>query len=91
MEERLFLLCRFFMRVDDVLFRIRDTRLFIEFADNKILREYTVKQDSYENVKRKIRHSAGDLGLYLRDANWVAEQLPVVETFTETSTIPVIN
>ncbi|KAK7203956.1 TIP41-like family-domain-containing protein [Myxozyma melibiosi] len=87
MEERLLLLCRLFVRVDDVLFRIRDTRLFIEFEDNTILREYTVKQDSYENVKRKIPHSARDSGLFLRDANWIAEKMPVIQTVTEKSAL----
>ncbi|KAK9368357.1 TIP41-like family-domain-containing protein [Lipomyces kononenkoae] len=88
MPERLLLLCRFFLRVDDVVFRIRDCRIFVEFGENELLREYVVKQDSYENVKRKIPSSTRDFGLYLRDPNWVAEQLPVIESVTEKAKVP---
>ncbi|KAK9390845.1 TIP41-like family-domain-containing protein [Lipomyces mesembrius] len=88
MQDRLLLLCRFFLRVDDVVFRIRDCRIFVEFGEDEVLREYVVKQDSYENVKRKISLRTRDLGLFLRDPNWVAEQLPVIETVTEKAKVP---
>ncbi|KAK9465594.1 TIP41-like family-domain-containing protein [Lipomyces arxii] len=37
MSERLFLLARFFLRVDGVLLRVKDTRLFIEYADDPVV------------------------------------------------------
>ncbi|KAJ8103227.1 TIP41-like family-domain-containing protein [Lipomyces tetrasporus] len=89
MPDRLLLLCRFFLRVDDVVFRIRDSRVFIEFGDNEVLREYVVKQDTYANVKRKVPFTTRDFGLFLRDQNWVAEQLPVIEAVTEKAKLPV--
>jgi type 2A phosphatase activator TIP41 len=52
MPARLLLLCRFFMRLDDVLFRLRDTRVVIEFETGEVLREYTEKEESYEEVKK---------------------------------------
>ncbi len=51
MPARLLLLCRFFMRLDNVLLRIRDTRIYIEFATGEVIREYVAKEDSYEAVR----------------------------------------
>lgn len=50
MPERLLLLCRFFMRLDHVLFRIRDTRVYVEFASGTVIREYMVKEEAYDAV-----------------------------------------
>jgi type 2A phosphatase activator TIP41 len=52
MPARLLLLCRFFMRLDDVVFRIRDTRVFIEFATGEVIREYGAKEEMFETVRR---------------------------------------
>ncbi|KAK9479797.1 TIP41-domain-containing protein [Lipomyces japonicus] len=87
MPERLLLLSRFFLRVDDVVFRIRDTRIFIEFSKHEVIREYVAKQDSYENVRRRISPSARDFGLYLRDPAWLTTVLPVVQTTVEKATL----
>ena len=51
MPARLFLLCRFFMRLDGVLVRLRDTRLYVDFVTSKVIREYSVKEDNYENIR----------------------------------------
>lgn len=51
MPARLLLLCRFFMRLDNVLFRIRDTRLYVEFETGEVAREYIAKEEGYESVR----------------------------------------
>lgn len=51
MPDRLLLLCRFFMRLDNVLFRIRDTRVFVEFGTGEIIREYVAREEEYEKVR----------------------------------------
>ncbi len=51
MPERLLLLCRFFMRLDHVLFRIRDTRIYVEFGSRTVIREYVVKEEDYNAVQ----------------------------------------
>ena len=51
MPERLLLLCRFFMRLDNVMFRLRDTRVYVEFSTGEVIREYTAKEETYETVK----------------------------------------
>ena len=51
MPARLLLLCRFFMRLDNVLFRIRDTRLYVEFDTGEVAREYIAMEEGYESVR----------------------------------------
>jgi type 2A phosphatase activator TIP41 len=75
MPARLLLLARFFLRVDNVLFRIRDTRVFIEFSQNLVLREYQEREDDYKNVYRKIPRVTKDFGQWLRDENWVCSKI----------------
>ena len=65
MPDRLLLLCRYFMRLDNVLFRVCDTRVYVEFATGEVLREYGAKEEAYELVK-EVSHcytslSMGDL------------------------------
>lgn len=52
MPDRLLLLCRFFMRLDNVLVRIRDTRVYIEFKTGEIIREYAEMEETYELVRQ---------------------------------------
>ncbi len=52
MPKRLLLLCRFFMRLDNVLIRIRDTRFYIEFESGELIREYTAREEKYEVVRQ---------------------------------------
>jgi type 2A phosphatase activator TIP41 len=52
MEHRMLLLCRQFMRVDGVLVRVRDTRVYVDFVKDEVIREYTAKEDKFENVKK---------------------------------------
>lgn len=57
MEECMLLLCRLFMRLDDVLVRVRDTRVYIDFKTDRVIREYTAREDTVENVIKVSRHS----------------------------------
>lgn len=54
MPARLLLLCRFFMRLDGVVIRIRDTRVFVEFATGQVIREYVAKEEKYEVVREVV-------------------------------------
>lgn len=51
MPARLLLLCRFFLRLDDVIFRLRDTRVYVDFETKEVIREYVAKEDEFENVR----------------------------------------
>nr|CAB3266973.1 TIP41-like protein [Phallusia mammillata] len=51
MPSCFFLLLRFFLRVDGVLSRILDTRWYHEFGKNHIIREYTEKEKSFNEMR----------------------------------------
>lgn len=52
MPSRLLLLCRFFMRLDNVLLRMRDTRVYVDFESGEVIREYVAKEERYEAVRQ---------------------------------------
>ena len=52
MPARLLLLSRFFMRLDNVLVRIRDTRVYVDFATREVIREYVAKEEKYEVIRQ---------------------------------------
>ncbi|SMN20849.1 similar to Saccharomyces cerevisiae YPR040W TIP41 Protein that interacts physically and genetically with Tap42p, which regulates protein phosphatase 2A [Maudiozyma saulgeensis] len=87
MNERLLLLCRFFLRVDDVLLRVYDTRVYVEFDDNVVMREIKKYEGNYNDIlaKHHISHSH-DPKAALRDSNWVAENTPIVDKRCEIMT-----
>ena len=78
MPDRMLLLSRFFMRLDGVLFRIRDTRVFIEFRTGEVIREYVEKEEAYDAVRQKLAITKEDVPSLLRDANKLFELLPIV-------------
>ncbi|KAF2141470.1 uncharacterized protein K452DRAFT_251440 [Aplosporella prunicola CBS 121167] len=79
MPARLLLLTRFFLRLDDVVFRIRDTRVFVEFATGDVIREYTAREEKFDVVKKRLAITREDVPALMRDANRLVELLPVVE------------
>ncbi|KAL2014963.1 hypothetical protein VTK56DRAFT_6656 [Thermocarpiscus australiensis] len=82
MEQRMLLLCRLFMRLDNVLVRVRDTRVYVDFEREVVVREYTAREDAFDNVKRNLYMTGlmpDAVTVALRDSNQVANLLPVVE------------
>ncbi|KAH6624226.1 TIP41-like family-domain-containing protein [Chaetomium sp. MPI-SDFR-AT-0129] len=82
MEQRMLLLCRLYMRLDGVVVRVRDTRVYVDFEKEKVIREYTAREDGFENVKRSLYMSGlmpDAVTVALRDSNQVANLLPVVD------------
>ena len=70
MKDCWFGLLRSYLRVDNVLVRIIDTRMYHELGTNKILRDFQVKENTYEELKSKgfntgsqwsLSHSQSDL------------------------------
>ncbi|KAH3902529.1 related to Type 2A phosphatase activator TIP41 [Saccharomycodes ludwigii] len=83
MNERLLLLCRFFLRVDEVLFRVHDTRIYIEFDEKVVVREYKEFECDYATVLSKYLGTK-DPKLALRDSNAVIQHLPLIKRECET-------
>ena len=40
------------MRLDHVLIRLRDTRVYVDFATGEVIREYVSKECEYEKVRQ---------------------------------------
>lgn len=50
MPTSFFLLLRYFLRVDKVMVRLNDTRVFHEFEKNYIIREYTSRESGMKEL-----------------------------------------
>lgn len=78
----LLLLCRLFLRVDDVAVRVRDTRMYVDFDTGVVLREHKVQEAPYSDAMARAGRTADPKKL-LRDANWVAQNTPVLSCEVE--------
>ena len=83
MPARLLLLCRFFMRLDNVVVRLRDTRLYVDFGKKEVIREYIAKEKAYDKVCEDLAGRRDDVTAVLRDPAQMADLLPVVEKTLE--------
>jgi type 2A phosphatase activator TIP41 len=83
MPARLLLLCRFFMRLDNVLLRLRDTRVYMDFEKKECIREYVAREESYEVVRESLAGRREDVPAMMRDPNKLVEMLPVIERVLE--------
>ncbi|KAI9679658.1 MAG: hypothetical protein M1829_001620 [Trizodia sp. TS-e1964] len=88
MPARLLLLSRFYLRLEGVVFRLRDTRVYVEFGTGEVLREYTARQEGFGEVEKKLALTRDDS--LLRDPGRLPELLdrlsklmPVVEHVME--------
>ncbi|KAM0793258.1 hypothetical protein ACM66B_000720 [Microbotryomycetes sp. NB124-2] len=80
-----FILSRFFLRIDLVMFRVFDVRTYVDFQTRQVSRETRGRQASYDTIKRRIPlDRRNDLTL-LTDANWVTSQLDAL-ALTQTPT-----
>lgn len=57
MPACLLLLSRFFLRLDNVIFRVRDTRVYVEFETGQVLRDYCTMEGAYAKLKEVISMS----------------------------------
>ena len=83
MPDRLLLLSRFFLRLDGVIIRIRDTRVYVEHSSKTVIRQYTAKEGKYDAVQEKLRAMRENIPEAFRDANKIAPLLDTVEDTTE--------
>ncbi|SZF06108.1 unnamed protein product [Blumeria hordei] len=91
MPDRMLLLCRFFLRLDNVIIRIRETRIYVEFETGVIIRDYSEKEDSFENTKNRLIRSGtphSDVMFTMCDANILSNLLPEVQHTVENLTLP---
>ncbi|KAJ2344025.1 Tap42 interacting protein, partial [Coemansia sp. RSA 2671] len=66
MPSGFFVLQRYFLRVDGVLFRIYDSRVFHQFGTDYLTREFSTRESSVKDIASLIpkkRHDDEDLSL----------------------------
>ncbi|XP_053555522.1 TIP41-like protein [Bombina bombina] len=81
MPSGFFLLLRFFLRVDGVLIRMNDTRLYHESDKRFMLREYTSRESKISNLS----HVPAPL---FTEPNEISQYLPVTQTIFEKLEFP---
>uniref|UniRef100_A0AC34QIW3 TIP41-like protein n=1 Tax=Panagrolaimus sp. JU765 TaxID=591449 RepID=A0AC34QIW3_9BILA len=72
MPTAFFVLCRFYLRVDNVFVRTCDTRLFGELDSNFILREWTKREALYSDLDQNDRDN-------VHDENLIWQSLPIID------------
>jgi len=80
-----FVLMRFWLRVDGVLVRLYDTRLFYEFGAPAVVVEYCMREDTFEALEARGMPRAPTAYL---DPAPIAERLRLVAKFHETVQVP---
>lgn len=88
MPDRLLLLSRFFLRLDGVIVRIRDTRVYVEHASKTVIRQYTAKEGKYDTVQEKLRGMKENAPEAFRDPNRIASFLDTIEDRTDVLEVP---
>ena len=58
MPSRLLLLTRFFMRLDNVLVRLRNTRIYVDFDTGEVIREHLAKEGEYEKLREVYTYAS---------------------------------
>ncbi|XP_034952052.1 TIP41-like protein [Chelonus insularis] len=80
MPESLFILLRYFLRIDNVMLRVNDTRIYHEFQKNYLLREYTSREASIKDIRVSP--------VLFTDPNQIAPHLPLKITLNYKLILP---
>ncbi|KAF8763522.1 TIP41-like protein [Argiope bruennichi] len=77
MPDSFLILLRFFLRVDNVLVRIIDTRIFHEIGKNYLLREHTAKENKIKDLQVSIAllNTPADLWDHLSTVSYENEKI----------------
>jgi type 2A phosphatase activator TIP41 len=83
MGDCFFGLLRFYLRNDEVLIRIYDTRFYHEFGKDYILREFTWKEATYEQLKKSGFKFTADFHMDPKQSDIVYKDLETKYTFKD--------
>jgi type 2A phosphatase activator TIP41 len=78
MNDCFFGLLRSYLRVDNVIVRILDTRLFHSFGDKYIFREFQVKENTFEALNTKGFKFTSDWSLSSGQSDKVSRFMDVI-------------
>lgn len=77
MPEQFFVLARFFLRVDDVIIRVYDTRYYHKFGSDRLVCERSTREAPFETLKDTVPCEV------LRNPDQLAAAMPLVSSVTE--------
>ncbi|XP_057339900.1 TIP41-like protein [Microplitis mediator] len=80
MPGSLFILLRYFLRIDNVMLRINDTRIYHEFHKDYLLREFTTRESQVQDLK--VPHA-----LFV-DPSQIAPFLPLINSLYHKLLLP---
>ncbi len=83
MGDCFFGLVRHYLRVDDVCVRIYDTRLYHDFGKNYILREFTVRENTFDELKHKGFKFGAEFITNHRQSDVIYPSLELKSTFRD--------
>lgn len=78
MKDCFFGLLRSYLRVDNVIVRIIDTRIFHNFGDSYIFRDFQVKESTFESLNNKGFKFSSEWSLSQGQSDQVSRFLDVV-------------
>lgn len=82
MPDCLFVLARFFLRIDGVLVRVLDTRYFHRYSSPTLIRETSRRESSYASLPPTLGPSM------LMNADLVASRLPISTRSVQNFAVP---
>lgn len=83
MGDCFFGLLRHYLRIDDVVIRIYDTRIYHTFGTDYILREFTVRENTFDELKIKGFKFGADFITNHRQSDVVYPSLELKSTFKD--------
>jgi len=78
MKDCFFGLLRDYIRVDNVMVRVIDTRYYHSFGDNYILRDFQVRECSYKHLKEKGFEVNSEWSLSITQSDIIYKHLDVI-------------
>lgn len=86
MNDCFYTLIRSYLRVDHVMVRIMDTRIFVGLEDRKIIREFQYRESTYDEIKANGFNLSPQWSIDPRQADLVYNKLNVKSVFGDVIT-----
>lgn len=83
MADCMYALVRYYVRVDNVVVRILDTRIFLDYKENKFIREFWHKESTYDELRARGFNLGSEWGISQQQADMVFGHLKQVQRTRE--------
>jgi len=87
MPSGFFILQRFYLRVDNTLVRVHDTRIYHEVEKNYLIREFSVREDKTDDLPQSLWTNQNEIVNHLTVKKEVCEKLTFPDSETVTPTV----